>query len=86
MSQIGLKDTELTKLKQQIKELEEEKENEEQEKEKIEEKCQELTQQNAKLSQQVICNMALQDARHLIWDQIIADPNKFKPYIDFIVN
>ena len=29
MSQIGLKDTELTKLKQQIKELEEEKEKEE---------------------------------------------------------
>ena len=61
MSQIGLKDTKLTKLKQQIKELEEE-----QEKEKIEEKCQELTQQNAKLSQQVIGKLALQGARHLI--------------------
>ena len=33
MSQIGMKDTELTKLKQQIKELEEEKGKEEQEKE-----------------------------------------------------
>ena len=59
MSQIGLKYTELTKLKQQIKELEEEKAKEEQEKGKIEEKCQELTQQNAKLSQHVIGNMAL---------------------------
>ena len=66
MSQIGLKDTEITKLKKQLKELEEEKEKEGQEKEKIEEKCQELIQQNGKLSQQVIGKLALQGARHLI--------------------
>ena len=51
MSQIGLKDTELVKLKQQIKELEKEKGEERQEKENMEEKCQGLIQQNAKLSQ-----------------------------------
>ena len=39
MSQIGLKDTELVKLKQQIEELEKEKGKERQEKEKMEEKC-----------------------------------------------
>ena len=66
MSQIGLKDIELTKLKQHIKELAEEKAKEEQEKENIEEKCQELTQQNSKLSQQMIGKLALQGARHLI--------------------
>ena len=43
-----------------------------------------MTQQNAKLCQQVIGNMALQGARHLIWDQIIAEANKFMPCIDFI--
>ena len=66
MSQIGLKYIELTKLKQQLKELEEEKEKEGQEKEKIGEKCQELIQQNAKLSLCVIGKLALQGARHLI--------------------
>ena len=51
MSQIGLKDTELIKLKQQIEKLEKERVKEEQGREKAEEKCQELIQQNAKLSQ-----------------------------------
>ena len=50
MSQIGLKDIELIKLKQQIEELEKEKGKERQEKEKMEEKCQGLAQQNAKLA------------------------------------
>ena len=51
MSQIGLKDTELIKLKQQIEELEKERVKEERGRERAEEKCQELAYQNAKLSQ-----------------------------------
>ena len=43
MSHIGLNDTDLTKPKQQIKELEEEKEKEEQGKKEIDKKFQELT-------------------------------------------
>ena len=84
MSQIGLKDTDLIKLKQQIEELEKERVKEEQEREKVEEKCQEMIQQNAKLSQQVIGKLALQGARHLIWDQIIIEADKFRPYLDFV--
>ena len=42
MSQIGLKDTELIKLKQQVEELDKEKVKERQGREKIEEKCQGL--------------------------------------------
>ena len=57
MSQIGLKDTELVKLKQQIEELEKEKGKEEQGKEKMEEKCQGLIQKNAKLSQRWWVNL-----------------------------
>ena len=67
-------------------EMEEEKEKERQEKEKVGEKCQELIQQNAKLSQQMIRKSALQGARHLIWDQIITEADKFISYIDFIAN
>ena len=66
MSQIGLKNTELIKLKQQIEELEKERVKEKQAREKIEEKCQEMIQQNIKLSQQVVGKLALQGARHLI--------------------
>ena len=43
MSQIGLKDTELIKLKQQVEELEKERVKEKQGREKDEEKCRELT-------------------------------------------
>ena len=32
----------------------------------------------------MIGKLALKGARHVIWDQIIAEANKFKPYIDFI--
>ena len=39
MSQIGLKDTKLTKLKNQIKEFKEKNAKEEQEKQKVDEKC-----------------------------------------------
>ena len=42
MYQIGLKDTELIKLKQQVEELEKERVQEKQGREKVEEKCQEL--------------------------------------------
>ena len=44
MSQIGLKDTELIKLKQQIEELERERVKEKRGREKAEEKCEELNQ------------------------------------------
>ena len=45
-----------------------------------------MTQQNAKLSQQVVGILASEGARHLIWDQIIIEAEKFRPYIDFITD
>ena len=51
MSQIGLKDTKLIKLKQHIEELETERVKEKQGREKAKEKCQEPTHQNSKLIQ-----------------------------------
>ena len=32
----------------------------------------------------MVGKLALQGARHLIWDQIIIEANKFWPYLDFI--
>ena len=50
MSQIGLKDTKLVKLRKQVEEVEKESVKEKQGREKAEGKCRELTQQNDKLS------------------------------------
>ena len=86
MSQIGLKDTELTKLKNQIKEFEETIRKDEHQKKKVDEKCQELINKNAKLNKQVVGKMALQGARHMIWDKIISETNKLRPYLDFIAD
>ena len=77
MSQIGLKDTELVKLKQQVEEVEKEIFKEKQGRERAEERCRELTHQNDKLSQQVIDKLALQGMKHLIWDYIIIESDKF---------
>ena len=30
--------------------------------------------------------MALQGAKHMIWDEIIKEANKFRPYLDFIAD
>ena len=43
----------------------------EEEKNKLEERCQELINQNTKLTKQVVSQMALQGAEHMIWDEII---------------
>ena len=84
MSQIGLKDTKLVKLRKQVEEVEKERVKEKQGKERAEEKCRELTQQNDKLIQQVIGKISLQGTKHLIWDQIIIEADKFRPYLCII--
>ena len=81
MSQIGRKDTDLIKLRQQVEEVEKERVKEKQGREQAEEKCQELTQQNDKLSRQVIDKLALQGTKHMIWDEIIIEADKFWPYL-----
>ena len=64
--------------------MEKERDKEKQGRERAEEECQELTQQNDNLSQQVIGKIALQGIKHLIWDQIIIEADKFRPYLNVI--
>ena len=66
MSQVKLRDVKLTGLNQQNKNLEYMDSKKEEEKNKLVERCQELIDQNAKLNKQVIGQMALQGARHMI--------------------
>ena len=81
-----MKDEELTRLKQHNKNIEEITLKREQEKNKVEGKCQELINQNTKLTKQVVGQMALQGARHMIWDKIILEANNFRPYLDYIAD
>ena len=48
------------------------------------ERCQELLEQNTKLNKQVTGKMALQGCWHMIWDKIISQADRFKPYLNFI--
>ena len=41
---------------------------------------------NTKLTKQVVGQMALQGARHMIWDKIILEANNFRPYLGYIAN
>ena len=86
MSQVNLKDVELTDLKQQNKNIEETILEREQEKEDVEKKYQVLMNPNTKLKKQVVGQIVLQGARHMIWDNIILEANKFRTYLDYIAN
>ena len=59
MSQVNLRDVELTGLKQQNKNLEDVASKKKEEKRKLIERCQEFLEQIAKLSKQVISQMAI---------------------------
>ena len=58
----------------------------EEEKKMLEERCQELINQNAKLNKQVVGQIALQGARHMIWDEIIKEASKFRLYLDYVAD
>ena len=66
MSQVKLRDVELTGLKLQNKNLEDMASKKEEEKKKLAKRCPELIDQNAKLNKQLIGQMALQGAKHMI--------------------
>ena len=41
---------------------------------------------NDKLTKQLTGKLALQGARHLIWDMIIAEVVKLRPYLNYILD
>ena len=86
MSQVKLKDVELTGVKQQNKNLEDMALKKEEGKKKLEERCQELINQNAKLNKQVVGQMALQGGIHMIWDEIIKEASRFRLCLDYVAD
>ena len=49
-------------------------------------KYQELQTKNDKLTKQVTGQELVQGAKHIIWDSIIAEVDKFRPYLYYILD
>ena len=58
----------------------------EQERKDWESKCQELQTKNEKLMKQVTSQSSVQGEKHIIWDAIIAEASKLRPYLDYILD
>ena len=86
MSQVSLKELEITGLKNQNNNLEDIAGKRELERNKLEDKYKELVDKNNKLTKQVIGQSSLQGEKHLIWDVLIAEATKIRPYLDFILD
>ena len=58
----------------------------EQERKAWEAKSQELQTKNDKLMKQVTCQSSVQGAKHIIWDAIIEEAIKLRPYLVYVLN
>jgi hypothetical protein len=84
MSQISLKDNEIKLLKTEVQNLKEENEAKEKEIKTLQAKIQELSNNNKGLAAHVTGQAAMQGCKHLVWDQIIKEVDKLRPYLDYI--
>ena len=53
-------------------------------KKQVEERCRELEVRNSELAKQVAGHETLIGVKHAIWDLIIGEENKVRPYLDFM--
>ena len=81
MSQVSIRDMEITSLKNQNKNLQDTATKKEQERKALENKCKELVDKNKVIGQSVV-----QGAKHIIWDVLIEEAAKLTPYLDYIFN
>ena len=85
MSQISLKDLEIVGLKIQNKNLADAALKKEEERKALENKYKELLDKKDKLVKQPTRKFPIQRARHLIWDMIIGEVVKLRPYLNYIM-
>ena len=86
MSQVSIKELQLTGLKNKNKNLENMALQREQEIKTWESKCQELENTNDKLIKQVIVQLHIHGGKHFIWDSIIEEASKFRTYLDYVLD
>ena len=81
---MSLRDEEIKGLKEENKKLVEMINKKEEEKRLFEDKSKELLEKNEKLAEKVSGKLLVQGSRHLIWDNIITEATKMRPYLKFI--
>ena len=86
MSQVSMKELKLLGLKNQNKNLESLDLKREQERKAWEAKFQELQSKNNKLMKQVTGQSSVQGEKHIIWDALISEATKLRPYLDYILD
>ena len=85
MSQVSFRDLEIVGLKSQNKNLVDAVLKKEEERKALENKYKELLDKNEKLVKQLSGKLPMQGERHLIWDMIIAEAIKGRPYFNYIL-
>ena len=90
MSQVSMKYLQLSRLKNQNKNLgnltlqrEKERKTWEAKSQDQEEKYQELQTKNDKLMKQLTGQFPIHGEKHIIWDAIIEEADKFRPYLNY---
>ena len=84
MSQVILRDEEIKGLKIENQRMAEIVKKKEEEKRFIENKSKELLDKNEKLAEKIPGQLPVHGASHLIWDIIIKEATKIRPYLDFM--
>ena len=79
-------DLEIVGLRNQNKNLENVALKREEERKAWENKCKYLLDKNDKLMKQVTGQLPIQGAKHILWDIIIAEATKIRPYMDYILD
>ena len=86
MFQFILRDLEIIGLKNKNKNLENFSLKIDEERKTWERKCKYLTDKNDNLLKQVTRQLPVQGAKNIIWDVLIAEVAKLRPYLDYILD
>ena len=84
MSRVSLRDKKIISLKTTNQNLAREVKKKEEERKLFENKNKELLERNDKLVKQLSGQLPAQGARHLLWDMIISEATRIKPYLNYI--
>ena len=85
ISHASLKDLEIVGLKNENKNLENATLKKEEEKKALENKCKGMLDKNEKFEKQLFGKLPIWGARNIVWDMIIVEAIKLRPYLNYIM-
>ena len=81
-----MRDLEIVGLKNQNKNLENATLKKEEERKAMENKYKDLLDKNDKLVEQLTGQLPVQGSKHVIWDMVITESGKLRPYLNYILD